>query len=323
MTLDQIRIFIAVAERQHMTRAADALHLTQSTVSAAIRSLELRHDVTLFHRVGRGIELTETGAIFLHEAKAVLSRAQAAEFTLSELGGLKRGTLSIQASQTIASYWIPRHLVSFKKAYPDIDVKLSVGNSADTAQAVLAGVADAGLVEGAIDHPALSKRTIAKDRLVIVVGNTHPWALSPPKDACALTATSWILREQGSGTRSEFESQLATLGLNPNDLDVSFSLPSNEAVRAAVESGSGATALSEFVVAGALRSGTLRAVPLHLPERCFQIIRHKERYASKALETFIAMIKKATSERPAPPERISISTLRQMASNAERVAVGV
>jgi DNA-binding transcriptional LysR family regulator len=66
--LEQLRVFIASAERQHMTRAAAALNLTQSAVSAAIASLEERHGAKLFHRVGRGIELTEAGSLFLPEA---------------------------------------------------------------------------------------------------------------------------------------------------------------------------------------------------------------------------------------------------------------
>jgi DNA-binding transcriptional LysR family regulator len=120
MTLEQLRVFVAVAERQHMTRAAESLHLTQSAVSAAVAALEARHSAKLFHRVGRGIELTEAGALFLSEARAVLARAEAAEWVLSELGGLQRGTLSLHASQTIASYWLPWHLVAFRRAHPGI-----------------------------------------------------------------------------------------------------------------------------------------------------------------------------------------------------------
>ena len=111
MTLEQLRIFVAVADRQHVTRAAEMLNIAQSAASAAIATLEGRHGAKLFHRVGRGIELTEAGALFLIEARAVLARAAAAELVLSELGGLKRGTLLVQASQTTASYWLPRHLV--------------------------------------------------------------------------------------------------------------------------------------------------------------------------------------------------------------------
>src|SRR4051812_21868181 len=107
MTLEQLRIFLAVAEREHVTRAAEALNLTQSAVSAAVRALEERHGIALFHRVGRRIELSEAGRIFRNEAERVLARAQAAELVLSELGGARRGTLAVQASQTVASYWLP------------------------------------------------------------------------------------------------------------------------------------------------------------------------------------------------------------------------
>jgi DNA-binding transcriptional LysR family regulator len=118
VTLDQLRIFVAVAQRQHVTRAAHALNLAQSAASHAIAALEARHDTNLFNRVGRRIELSEAGHAFLAEAKAVPARADAAELVLSEFGKLKRGTLSAQASQTIASYWLPRHLVTFQQVYP-------------------------------------------------------------------------------------------------------------------------------------------------------------------------------------------------------------
>ncbi len=146
MTLEQLRVFVAVAERQHVTRAAAALNLAQSGASAAIAALEARHGAKLFHRVGRGIELTEAGALFLVEARAVLARAEAAELVLS--GGLKRGTLAVQASQTIASYWLPRHLVAFRRAHPGIDIRLAIGNTAQVATAVREGTADIGFHRG-------------------------------------------------------------------------------------------------------------------------------------------------------------------------------
>src|SRR6478672_6644509 len=133
MTLEQLRVFVAVAERQHVTRAAVALNLAQSAVSAAIAALEARHGAKLF---GRGVELTEAGALFLVEARAVLARVEAAGLVLSELGNLKRGTLAVHASQTIAGYWLPRHLVAFRHKYPGIDIRLTIGNSAQGAAAV-------------------------------------------------------------------------------------------------------------------------------------------------------------------------------------------
>lgn len=290
MTLEQLRIFVAVAERQHVTRAAEALNLAQSAASAAIAALETRHGTRLFHRVGRGIELTEAGRIFLDEAKAVLARAEAAELTLAELGGLKRGTLAVQASQTIASYWLPRHLVAFRRAFPEIEIRLGVGNTAEAATAVREGAAELGFVEGAVDDPALSSVTVARDQLELVVGPGHHWATLDRLDPRNLTQTEWVMREPGSGTRSVFEAALERFGLAPRLLKVALELPSNEAVRGAVEAGMGAAVISASVVASSLEAGLLHRVRLDLPERAFHVLRHRERYHSLAAEALLKLI---------------------------------
>ncbi|SJZ47548.1 DNA-binding transcriptional regulator, LysR family [Enhydrobacter aerosaccus] len=290
MTLEQLRVFVAVAERQHMTRAAEALHMAQSAVSAAIAALESRHRARLFNRIGRGIELTEAGTLFLDEARAVLARAEAAELVLSELGGLRRGTLTIHASKTIASYWLPRHLVAFRRAYPAIDIKLSVGNTAQVAAAVQQGIAQIGFIEGAIDDTAIVATPVARDQLVVVVGLQHPWVKSGPRDFAQLVETEWVLREAGSGTRSEFEAALAAAGVAASDLKVALELPSNEAICAAVEAGLGATAISASVAAAGLETGLLHRVDINLPERAFQAIQHVDRYRSAAAERLLMIM---------------------------------
>lgn len=289
MTLEQLRVFVAVAERQHVTRAAESLHLTQSAVSAAISNLEAQYGVALFHRIGRGIELTGEGRLFLEEARAVLARAAAAERTLSELGGLARGSLSIQASQTIASYWMPSRLVAFREAYPQIDIKLSVGNTLQVVKAVRDGVVEFGFVEGKTDEPALELTTVDRDRLVIVVAPGHSWAGATHLRAKDLAEGEWVLREPGSGTRSEFEAALREANIAPERLKVALELPSNEAVRAAVEAGFGATAISELVAASGIKSKALARVPFKLPERQFHAVRHRERYQSRAAQAFMAI----------------------------------
>ena len=295
MTLDQLRIFVAVAERQHVTRAAEALNTVQSAVSAAVSGLESRHAVKLFHRVGRGIELTEAGRIFLGEARAVLARAEAAELVLADLSGLRRGILRVHASQTIASHWLPRHLVAFRATYPEIAVRLAVGNTADVARAVNEGASELGFVEGEIDDPALGSTAVAQDRLVLVVPPSHPFAATDTLKAADLAAHPWVLREEGSGTRSVFEAALTAEGILPRDLTVALELPSNEAVLAAVEAGAGASVLSEAVVAGKLADGVLVAAPFPLPTRTFRMLRHKERYRSRAADALLDVIHKGQS----------------------------
>jgi len=269
-----------VAEREHLTRAAETLHLTPSAVSSAIRVLEERYGIALFHRTGRRIELTEAGLAFLPEARATLARATSADLFLTEIGGLKRGTLAIAASQTVGGYWLPPLLIRFHETYPAIDIRMVGGNTEQAAEAVLEGRAELGIVEGEVDHPALSQRIVARDRVLVVAPPGHPLA-GRPVTPDELTQARWILREPGSGTRSAL-----TSALDETALDIALSLPSNEAVRSAVLAGNALTAVSEYVVRDDLAAGRLTLVAFDLPERAFRLLRHKERYRSKAALAF-------------------------------------
>ncbi|MBV1838328.1 LysR family transcriptional regulator [Acetobacter estunensis] len=287
MTLEQLRIFVAVAEREHMTAAARALNITQSAVSAAISALEERHGIRLFHRVGRGISLSEAGRLFLDEARAVLARASAAENVLDELGGLRRGTLRVVASQTIAAYWLPPIFALFRKRYPLLGMELSIGNTQQTAAKVHAGEADLGFVEGKVDDPTLAHWPVGEDRLLLV--GSEPFG-KREINAAWLRKAHWVTREPGSGTRSTLDESLRKIGVDPDDLHDVLVLPSNEAVRTAVESGAGIAALSALVVQPALVAGRLHAAPLEFGPRVFFGLRHKERYCSKATDAFLDLM---------------------------------
>lgn len=287
MTFEQLRIFVGVAEREHVTAAARALRVTQSAASAAIAALEARHAVKLFHRVGRGIALTEAGQMFLIEARGVLARAAAAETMLEELGGLKCGTLRVVASQTIAAYWLPPLLAAFHDRYPALSVDLASGNTEQAAARVHDGEADLGIVEGEIDDPALAHWPIGEDRLVLV--GSEPFT-GASIDAAWLRRARWVEREPGSGTRSTLDRRLRELGVDPASLDVALVLPSNESVRTAVEAGAGVAVLSSLVVAPAIKAGTLHAASIEFGPRVFFGLRHKERYRTKAADALLELI---------------------------------
>lgn len=290
MTLEQLRIFVAVAERGHMTRASQALNLSQSAVSAAVAALEARHAARLFDRVGRGLELSAAGRAFLPEAQAVLARAAAAERVLQDLAGLARGSVAVHASQTIASYWLPQRLVRFKAAHPNIEVRLSVGNTAQVARAVREGAAELGFVEGPVDDPLLELHHVGGDRLVVVMsGVDRRWGEAPTPSPDRLARARWILRERGSGTRSELEEALRRLGVDPETLEVGLELPSNEAVAAAVAAGGGLSALSELAAGPGLASGVLRRLAVDLPERPFHALLHRERVGGPAVKALLAV----------------------------------
>ena len=290
MTLEQLRIFVAVAERQHVTAAARVLNVTQSAASAAIAALEARHGVHLFDRVGRGISLTDTGRLFLEEARDVLARASAAEQALDDMGGLSRGALRLVASQTTAAYWLPPILAAFHARYPQVTIDLAIANTEQAAVRVREGEAELGVVEGAVDDPMLGRWPIGEDRLVLVQA-----AGQAPVHADALRVARWVMREVGSGTRSVLDEALRRIAIDPGVLDVALVLPSNEGVRTAVEHGAGIAALSALVVAPAINAGALQALPVDLGTRPFYGLRHKARYRSRAAQALLALIGEGTA----------------------------
>ncbi|MBO0905201.1 LysR family transcriptional regulator [Jiella sonneratiae] len=296
MTLEQLRIFLAVAERQHVTRAAEGLGLTQSAVSAAIAALESRHAVTLFDRVGRRIELTEAGRAFVPEAQAIIDRVETASLVLQDLSERTIGRLRAAASQTVASYWLPSRLMGFHDRFPDVDMSLSVGNTAQVARKVVEGAADVGVVEGAVDAADLEQLIVGTDNLVVACAPDHPFTDGRDLDVATLTTTSWILREEGSGTRSEFEAWFAALGGRLQALRVMLELPSNEAVLAAVAAGSSASVLSGRAAAPAVALGRIAAIPLPGAMRRFFAITHRRRHRTRAVAAFSDFLKASARE---------------------------
>lgn len=290
MTLEQLRIFAEVAARQHITQAAAHLNMTQSAVSAAITALESRHRVTLFDRVGRSIVLNETGRLFLKEAHAVLASAKAAEAALMDLSGLMHGELSIMASQTVAGYWLAPRLAEYQKRYPGIALGVRIANTSEVADAVAEGRAEIGLIEWPNERRSVSARMVATDEMIVVVAPSHAWADGKPRSVRDFAETAWILRETGSGTRRAFESLLGGSAMSIGSLAIPLSLPGNETVIGVVETGAGATLMSRSIVAPLLRSGALVEANVPALPRPFFLLRHQERYRSKAADAFDDMV---------------------------------
>jgi DNA-binding transcriptional LysR family regulator len=288
MTLDQLRVFVEVAERGHVTRAAEALSMSQSAASMAIATLEAGYHIKLFDRVGRGIQLTKTGRIFLREARAVLDRAGMARSVLQELAGYPVGPVAIAASQTIATYWLPRRLAAFHAANPRVRLNVVIRNTHEVESAVVEGEVNVGLVEGPTHHSALIRKQIDHDHIVLVVAPSQRPLPVHASGRLDLRAINWVIREPGSGTRRGLEDLASREGLSLDDLNIFLVLPSNEAVREAVEAGAGATIISRHVVASAIAGGKLIEIPIELPRREYALVRHRDRHATLAQEALVS-----------------------------------
>lgn len=292
MTLDQLRIFLTVADEIHMTRAAQKLGMTQSAVSAAISALEKQHDIRLFDRIGRGIQLTEAGHTLIPAARGLLAQADTTSLLLSDLSSRPQGALRVYASQTVAIYFLPVFLVQLHQDLRQVRITLNVGNTTSVAQAVFEGAADLGFVEGEVQEGSLRRKVVARDELVIVMSRDHPKATAPLSSA-DYRSFEWLLREPGSGTRAEFETHLAMVGMGLGDIGVALEIPSNEAVLSAVAVGNCVSMLSRRAVEPLLAAGNLvlREVTwAPRPERPFSVLSHPARHRTRASQALLDLI---------------------------------
>lgn len=263
MTLDQLRIFLAVVEHLHFTRAAEALYITQPAVSAAIQNLEEEYGVKLFHRIGRRIEIADAGKLLQLEAQKILDSVTMTERGLRELNNLQRGELKLGTSLTIGNYWLPDKISSFKRQYPGIFVNCTLGNAEEICEGTATGIFDLGLVTGEVKPSlknCLEQEVVGSDRLQIVVGKSHPWFNRAKIPLAELPTTAWVMRESGSGAQQMFEQSLQKWGIDPSGLNVILVLNSSEMVKAVVESGVGAAAIPELMVSKEIQLDTLRSI---------------------------------------------------------------
>jgi DNA-binding transcriptional LysR family regulator len=302
MTLEQLRIFLAVADYQHFTRAADALYITQPAVSAAIQNLEQEYSVKLFHRVGRRIEITDAGKLLQIEAQKILDQVALTERGLRELNNLQQGELRLGASLTVGNYWLPDRISQFKQQHPGILINCTLGNAEEICDGTATGRFDLGLVTGEI-KPALQSRLeieeVGSDRLQIVVGKAHPWFGRRTISVEELKNTSWVMRESGSGTQRQFEQVLHHWEVDSIQLEAIFVLSSSEMVKAVVESGVGAAAIPKLMVEKELRLFTLHAVQvINKDQENLDIIqpilklKHTQRFQTRFSKAFEQMLRK-------------------------------
>ncbi len=277
MTLNQLKIFLTIAEVGNVTKAADLLGITQSAASASIASIENIYQVKLFERVGRSIVLSELGKRFLPEAQSAIASAKSATKYLRSLSKKTVGSLKIAASQTIANYWLPRRLAYFHARYPEVSLHLTMSNTRAVENAVVKGKVDIGFVEADVISDELEFFEVDHDQIALVASASRWTSLAISDKLTNLTQLPWIIREQGSGTRKVLEDLVTQNNFSWSDLDIVLELPSNESVREAVIEGVGVTLISRHVVSLALETGLLKASSLNLPPRNYQMVIKKNR----------------------------------------------
>ncbi|TME17863.1 MAG: LysR family transcriptional regulator [Chloroflexi bacterium] len=245
ITLHQLRVFKAVADRLSFSVAAHDLKLSQPSVSYQVKELERAIGMDLLDRLGKHVELTQAGHLLYGYVRRILNLIDESSIALEEMHGLERGTLKVGASTTVGIYVIPVALGAFKRLHPGLVISLEIGNRGKVQEDVLKNDLDLAIVGPTLKNPDLQVIPFLSDELVVIAPRGHPLADRQSLTLKDLKDEPFIMREEGSGTRWSVEKAARRVGVN---LAVAMELGSNGAIKHAVESGLGLAAISRYAI---------------------------------------------------------------------------
>lgn len=262
INLKQLEAFVTTAEYSSFTRAAEALELTQSTVSAHISALEDHLKIRLIQRGSRRrVQLTREGKQAYELAKEILRRCESLQ-NLSQT--FEKYQLSVGASSVPAQYLLPEIMSGFLAKHPDSRYVLLRGDSARIYELLSKGEVRIGFVGAVSDRDKYHCHAIAGDRLVLITANNDMFRKLKARGANGreLLPQPMILREETSGTRRAMESYLHRCNISIRALNLVAQIDNTEAIKSSVSRGIGVSVVSELTVREDVATGKLLSFDL-------------------------------------------------------------
>ena len=288
-TLRQLEIFLSVYDLGSITAASQSLHLTQPTVSTQLKKLSEAIGMPLYERVGKGREFTDAGRALVATAREVLDSFERLDMKLSDLRGLRAGTLRI-AVVTTSKYFIPHLLGSFCEEYPLVDLQFRVGNREQIIRRLHDGLDDLYVFSHPPEDEDIDVTDFLPNPLVAIAPIGHPLSRRKRLSLADLAAEPFLMREAGSGTRHAIERHLAK---HDARINVRMTIESNEAIKHAVMSGLGISILSEHTLTYGGNEGLVTLKVRQLPiESTWYLVRLRSRRLSLIAEAFLEYLQR-------------------------------
>ncbi|GKT08920.1 selenium metabolism-associated LysR family transcriptional regulator [Desulforhabdus sp. TSK] len=293
MDIHRLEVFCKVLELQSFTKAADAVCLTQPTVSEHIRALEETVGEKLVDRLGREVLPTPAGKILYRYARDMILLRDEAIQALEKFKGKLSGHLLMGASTIPGTYILPQLIGSFKASHPSIQITLKIGSSGEIVQGLLDGKLELGLIGARWDDRKIVLEEIFSDELVLAVYPEHPLARKNEVNLEEIAGEPFILRERGSGTRLVMKHALEEHGFAVSRLSVVAEMGSTEAVRQGIKARIGISILSSRALAEDIKHKCLVAVPIKGFRflRSFYLAQRRNRQASPLCTAFLNHIR--------------------------------
>jgi DNA-binding transcriptional LysR family regulator len=258
MDLHQLRVFQAAVKNRGFTRAGDALHLSQSTVSQHISQLEHELDCSLFLRVGKRVVVSDAGNLLMQYTEKIFRDLKNAEMAVRELSAMKRGTVRLGVGPTTLTYRLPQVLAGYKRRFPEIELIVLSGNTEYLLSAMQSENLDLAVVmQSDVPPKGLIITPLGSEELVVVLNQDHPLARKTALDPADLAALRFILYEKNTAMQGLINRYFELLNITPR---ITMEVENNEAIKSLVRAGLGASILPLCAVAQRASSAQLKVL---------------------------------------------------------------
>ena len=292
-TLHQLKVFITVAEQLSITKAAEALHLTQPAVSIQLKNFQDQFPLALTEVLGKKLFLTDFGKEILETSKRIINEAEKINDSVNRYNGQISGTLKVSVVST-GKYVMPYFLNEFLDQHPAVNLKMDVTNKAQVIESLDSNQVDFSLVSILPERMTLETIPLMQNKLY-VVGSPEYIEKYPIRKIDDLAKSQLIFRENGSGTRQTIE---RFTSFNNIIIQKSMELTSNEAVKQAVIAGLGYSIMPLIGIKNELELNTLKIIPLKgfpLTSQ-WQLVWQKNKRFSLAAQAYINYLQEKRSD---------------------------
>jgi DNA-binding transcriptional LysR family regulator len=293
MEMRRLEIFCKVVEFASFTKAAEALSLSQPTVSEHLKMLEEFFGEKLIDRLGREVLPTPAGRVFYQYAKNIVQLRDESVKALQQFKGHLAGSLTLGASTIPGTYLLPKVIGNFKSKYPAIKIVVKIADSAEIVNLILEGTIECGFIGSTWNDKRVLIEEISYDELVLAVHKGHRWSLQKQIQLQELIGEPFIIREQGSGTRKEMINIMENCGFASSRLNIVAEMGSTEAIKQGIIAGIGVSIISRQSLENEIKTGLIDIISMKNVKfmRPIHLIQRKNRQLSPLGKAFLDYIK--------------------------------
>jgi DNA-binding transcriptional LysR family regulator len=294
-TIQQMKLFEAVARLRSVTRAAEEVSLTQPSVSMQVKALEEKIGMPLIDQIGKNLFLTRAGEEVANTSREILDRLDVMKTNLASVNNEIAGSLNL-AVVTTTKYFLPQRIGEFKRRYPGVEPRVNMGNREQIMQRLANNLDDVYIMGTPPDQKVLAYAPISTNEIVFVAHPYHPLAALPSMTLDQLLSADIISRERGSGTRQAIERRFAENGLQLNPL---MEFEDSEAIKLAAISGLGIAYLpiQSMRLELAARELVILNVQGFPLKRQWYAMHHRAKHLSRVAERFLEFLQEPDADK--------------------------